>query len=165
MASEKILDHKKDVVEEIKNKVKNSSSIILVDYRGLSVAELTDLRRKLRQAESDIKIYKNTLTKIAFDDLKIDLDNAYLEGPSAIAFSNDAIQPVKILSEFAKKNKLLELKVGIVDGIVSDKKALAELAKLPSREGLLTMLAGGLMGVVRDLSICLNLLSEQKEKE
>lgn len=165
MASEKILGLKKGVVEEIKSKVKNSASIILVDYRGLSVAELTDLRKKLRQNESDIKIYKNTLTKIALDDLKIDVDNTYLEGPSAMAFSTDAISPIKVLSDFAKKHKLLELKVGIVDGIVSDKKALNELAKLPSREGLLTMLAGSLLGVVRDLSIALNLLSEQKEKE
>ena len=86
MASEKILNVKKGIVEEIKNKLKNSSSIILVDYRGLSVAELTDLRRKLKEANSEIKVYKNTLTKLALDDLKIELDEKYLEGPNAITF-------------------------------------------------------------------------------
>lgn len=163
MASEKILNVKKGIVEEIKNKFKNSSSIILVDYRGLSVAELTDLRRKLKEANSEIKVYKNTLTKLALDDLKIELDEKYLEGPNAITFSDDPILPVKILSEFAKKNKSLELKVGILDGVISDKDTLNELAKLPSKEGLLTMLASGLLGVVRNLSICLDLIAKQKD--
>ncbi len=165
MPSDKILGIKKGIVDEIKNKFKNSSAVILVDYRGLSVAELTELRKKLREAQSDMKVYKNTLTKLALDDLKIKLDDQYLEGPNAITFANDPIAPLKILSKFAKNNKLLELKVGIIDGEISDKGALEQLATLPSRDDLLTMLAGGLIGVARDLSICLNLLAEQKETE
>jgi len=164
MPSGKILEYKKGVVQEIIDKFQNSSSIIFVDYRGLKVSELTNLRRKLKDSQSDIKVYKNTLTKIALNDLNIKLDNEHLEGPSAIAFSNDPVKPVKILNDFAKKNKLLEFKVGIIDGIISDKKALEEIAKLPSREGLLTMLAGSLIGVVRNLSICLDLLSKEKEQ-
>ncbi|MDD4035949.1 MAG: 50S ribosomal protein L10 [Bacilli bacterium] len=163
MASEKVLDVKREVVKEISNNFDKSAAFVLVDYRGLTVDEMTELRRTLRASDADIKIYKNTLTKRALNDRKVsDLDE-YLEGPSAVAFSTDALAPVKILHDFAKKHKALEFKVGIIDGIVSDKAALMELAKIPSREGLLTMLAGGMLGVVRELSMALNMLSEQKE--
>lgn len=165
MASEKVLSAKKKIVAEIRDKVSNAKSIILADYRGLSVGELTLLRKKLKEAQSDIKIYKNTLIKLAFDDLKIDLPAEHLEGPNAIAFSDDPILPVKVLSDFAKKNIQLELKVGIIDGVISNKETLASLAKLPSKEGLLTMLAGGLLGVVKNLAIALDLVAVQKENK
>jgi large subunit ribosomal protein L10 len=164
MASEKILNLKKGVVKEITNNIKDSASVVFVDLRGLPVADVTELRKTLRANNADIKVYKNTLTKMACKDLNIELDE-YLEGPSAMAFSTDAISPVKIISDFAKKHQALELKVGIVDGTISDKNALAEIAKIPSREGLLTMLAGGMIGVVRDLSICLDLLTKKDETE
>lgn len=164
MASKKILDLKKGVVKEIADNIKESASIVFVDYRGLSVAEVTELRRTLRANNSDIKVYKNTLTKRAFGDLNINLDE-YLDGPNAMAYSTDIISPVKILSDFAKKHQALEIKVGIVDGTISDKNALIEIAKIPSREGLLTMLAGGMIGVVRDLSICLDMLTKKDESK
>ena len=91
------------------------------------------------------------------------MDN-YLEGPTAIVFSSDDIAAVKVLSEVAKKNEALELKAGIIEGNVQDKTSLEEFARIPSREGLLTMLAGGLMDTVRDLSICLDLYSKEKEE-
>lgn len=161
MASNKILDAKKEVVSEIKEKVDNSSSVIFFDYRGLSVAETMELRNKLRPSNTDVKIYKNTLVKRALDALSLNLGNV-LEGPSAITISQDVIEPIKVLTVYAKEHKALEIKGGIIDGKVSSVEEIAKLATIPSREGLLTMLAGGLIGIAKDLSICLQLYSEQK---
>ena len=164
MANAKILEAKQKVIDEIKGHVEESSSIVLFDYRGITDSEAKELRVKLREADSDYKVYKNTLMARAFDDLKIDLKDS-LVGPSAFAFSNDQVSAIKILSDFAKDHPALVLKVGIVDGELADKAKLAEYATLPSREGLLTMLAGGMIGLVKDLSICLDLYSQQKEEE
>lgn len=163
MASQKILDAKQNIIDEIASKVKDSQSFILFDYQGLTVSETNELRRTLRESGSEFKIYKNTLTKRALDTLKIDLDE-YLNGPKAFAFGTDAVAPIKALSDFSKKHDALKLQVGIVDGEIADKKMLSELAAIPSREGLLTMLAGGLIGVVKDLSICLDLYTKDLEK-
>lgn len=163
MANQKIIEKKESVVNEIVDKMKNSSSYVLFEYRGLTVTETNELRRKLRECDSDLKVYKNTLTKRALDQLNINIDE-HLNGPKAIAFGKDAVAPIKILADYAKTHKALEIKVGVVDGSIADEKMLNELASIPSREGLLTMLAGGLMGVVRDLSICLDLYSQDLEK-
>ena len=163
MANVKILEAKQKVIDEIKAHVEDSTSIVLFDYRGITDSEAKELRIKLKEADSDYKVYKNTLMARAFDDLKIDLKDS-LVGPSAFAFSNDQVSAIKILSDFAKEHPALVLKVGIVDGEVADKAKLAEYASLPSRDGLLTMLAGGMMGIARDLSICLDLYSQQKEE-
>lgn len=162
MANQTIIEKKHSIVQEIAEKMKNSSSYVLFEYRGLTVGETNELRRILRESGSELKVYKNTLTKRALDMVNINLDE-HLNGPKAIAFGTDAIAPIKALADFAKKHKALEIKVGVVDGNVADEKVLNELSSIPSREGLLTMLAGGLMGVVRDLSISLDLYSEQKE--
>lgn len=159
MANAKILEAKQKVIDEIKGHVEESSSIVLFDYRGITDSEAKELRVKLREADSDYKVYKNTLMARAFDDLKIDLKDS-LVGPSAFAFSNDQVSAIKILSDFAKDHPALVLKVGIVDGELADQAKLAEYATLPSREGLLTMLAGGMIGLVKDLSICLDLYSQ-----
>jgi large subunit ribosomal protein L10 len=163
MASNKILDTKKEVVTEIKDKVSNSSSVIFFDYRGLSVAETMELRKKLKESNSDIKIYKNTLVKRALDNLNLDLGEV-LEGPNAMSLSTDVIEPIKIITNYAKEHKALEIKGGIIDGSVSSLEELAKLATIPSREGLLTMLAGGMIGIAKDLSICLHLYSVQKSE-
>ena len=164
MANAKIIEQKANVVSEIKERFENAKSVVVFDYRGLTVSEVTELRRALRNSNSDYKVYKNTLTKRAVNELKIDLDK-YLEGPSAISFSTDELAPVKVLSDFAKKHEALTLKAGIVEGKVADEKELAQYAKIPSRDGLLTMLAGGLMQTVRDLSICLDLYAKQNEEK
>lgn len=163
MASEKILSQKQVVVDEIKERVQNAKTIVLFDYRGITDAESKELRIKLKETKSDYKVYKNTLMTRAFNDLGIDLTEG-LTGPSAFAFGEDQIAPIKVLSEFAKEHPALVLKVGIVDGEKADQAKLAEYATLPSREQLLTMLAGGMIGIVRDLSICLDLYSQQKEE-
>ena len=162
MANAKIIEQKAGVVAEIKEKFENAKSVVAFDYRGLSVAEVTELRRKLREAGADYKVYKNTLTKRALDELNIDM-NEYLAGPSAIAFGTDELSIVKVINDFAKEHEALELKAGIVEGKVASLEDLKRYAAIPSRDTLLTMLAAGLMGTVRDLSICLDLYSKEKE--
>lgn len=162
VANQKIIEAKANVVSEIESKIKDSSSVVLFEYRGLTVTETNELRRKLRETDSEYKVYKNTLAKRALDNLKIDLgDN--LNGPKAIAFGKDAVAPIKVLSDFAKEHKALELKVGIVDGEVADINMLKELASIPSREGLLTMFASGLLAIPKDFAICLDLHSKNLE--
>lgn len=163
MASEAVLKQKQLVIDEVKDRVQNSNTVVLFDYRGLTDAESKELRIKLRESNSDYKVYKNTLMARAFNDLGIDFNEA-LKGPSAFAYGDDQVAPVKTLFEFAKDHPALILKVGIVDGDIVDKAKLAEFATIPSRDGLLTMLAGGMIGIARDLSICLDLYSQQKEE-
>ena len=163
MASEKILAKKQEVIDEIKKTVEDASTVVLFAYRGLTDEESKALRRSLRESGSDYKVYKNTLRARAFNDLKIDV-NEYLQGSSALAYGSDSVAPIKALAEFAKTHDALALKVGIVDGEVSDKEKLEQLATIPSREGLLTMLAAGMMGIPKDLSICLDLYAKQKEE-
>ena len=163
MASAKILEQKQGVINEIENNVKNASAVVFFEYRGLTVSEMTELRRKLKEGFSDLKVYKNTLTKRALDKLNISIDE-HLVGPKAVAFGPDAVTPVKVLADFAKEHDALQLKVGIIDGEVADIDMLNKLATIPSREGLLTMLAGGLIGIAKDLSICLDLYSKQLEE-
>lgn len=163
MANAKIIEGKALVVDEIKSKFENAKSVVVFDPRGLTVSEVNELRRALRESGSDYKVYKNTLAKRAVNSLDIKLDE-YLEGPSAISFSSDELAPVKIISEFAKSHSALELKAGLVEGKVATASELKEYASIPSREGLLTMLAAGLMGTVKDLSICLDLYAKQNEE-
>ena len=164
MANQKILDKKQEIIDEIAEKTKNASAAVLFEYQGLTAGETNELRRKLKESESEFKIYKNTLVKRAFDILKIDL-NDDLKGPKAIAFGNDAVAPVKVLYDFAKKYPALVVKVGLIDGEKTDEAKLSELSKLPSREGLLTMLASGLIYPLKNLSICLDLYRQDLEKE
>ena len=164
MANQKILDKKQGIIDEIAEKTKNSTATILFEYQGLTALETNELRRKLKESESEFKIYKNTLVKRAFDTLKIDL-NDDLKGPKAIAFGNDAVAPVKVLYDFAKKHPALVVKVGLIDGEKTDEIKLSELSKLPSREGLLTMLASGLIYPLKNLSICLDLYRQDLEKK
>ncbi len=162
MANQKILDQKQEIINEIADKVKNSNSVVFFEYQGLTVTETNELRRKLKEAGSEYKVYKNTLATRALNDLKIDVGT--LEGPKAIAFSSDAVAPIKVLADFAKNHPALELKVGIVDGNVTDINGLKALSTIPSREGLLTMLAGGMIATVKDLAICLDLYSKNLDK-
>ena len=162
MANAKIIEQKATVVEEIKERISNAKSVVMFDYRGLSVAEVTELRRKLREVGADYKVYKNTLTRRAADALELDFGES-LVGPSAISFGTDELSIVKILADFAKEHDALVLKTGIVEGKIASLEDLERYASIPSRDTLLTMLAAGLMGTVRDLSICLDLYSKDKE--
>ena len=139
MASERILEEKKQIVSEIVGKIQNSESVILFQYQGLSVAELTELRTKLKEVNAEVKVYKNTLLKLACDELNIDI-NEFLEGPNAILFGTDLLEPIKIISNYAKDHDKLDIRVGVLSGSVSDKDVIREYASIPSREGLLTMI-------------------------
>ena len=162
MANQKILDQKQVVIDEIAENVKNSSSFIFLENHGLTVAETMELRRKLRESNSELKIYKNTLVARALSSLNIDLA-AELNGPKLVAFGSDIIEPIKAVADFMKKHPNLEMKVGIVDGKIADLDELKQLATIPSREGLLTMFASGLLAIPRDFSICLDLHSKNLE--
>ena len=162
MANSAILAKKQVIIDEIKENINNSNGVVFFDYRGISDSEAKELRKALRENNACYKVYKNTLMARALKDLNISIDE-HLVGPSALAFSSDEIAPIKVLSKFAESHPAVVLKVGIVDKEVTDKSKLASLATIPSREGLLTMLAGAMIGIPKDLSICLDLYSKQKE--
>lgn len=162
MASSKVLDTKKAIVSEITDKIKNSESVVLFEYQGLTVAEVSELRKKLRDAEGEVRVYKNTLLKRSLDDLNIDL-NGFLEGPNAIMFGKNLLEPIKVVSEFAKSHDKMNIRVGIINGEKAELSVINEYATIPSYEGLLTMLAAGMMEHVRNLSIGLNLYAEKLE--
>lgn len=173
---EQTLKAKAQNVDEIKEKIEKAQSVVLVDYRGLNVAELTELRKNFREAGVDYKVYKNTMMRFAFKDSGLEEFNEFLKGPSAVAFGyEDPVAPAKISAEFAKKNDKLEIKAGIVDGKVINVEEIKNLAELPPREVLVAQALGGfnapiqgfanvLNGTIRGLAIVLNAIAEEKEK-
>ncbi|MBP3445081.1 MAG: 50S ribosomal protein L10 [Bacilli bacterium] len=164
MASTKILNAKKEVVNEIADKIKNSESVVLFSYQGLTVADMAELRNKVKEANGEVKIYKNTLVKRATDELNIDLSDT-LEGPNAIVFGKELLAPIKAISAFTKDHKCAEIRSGIINGEVATIDEINEYATIPSMEGLLTMLAGGMIEHVKNLSIALNLYAEGLEEK
>lgn len=156
MASAKILENKKAIVNEIKDNIQNSESVVIFTYQGLTVSDLSELRRELKKTDSEVKVYKNTLFKRAVDDLEINLDG-FLEGPNAILFGKDLLEPIKVISNFAKDHEKANITVGIINGAPADLEVIKEYASIPSRDGLLTMLAGGMIQYVKDLAIGLNM--------
>ena len=164
MASTENLKAKNETVKKITEAIKNSESVILVSYQGLTVSDLSALRIELRKSGSELRVFKNTLVKRALDDLKIDLDG-FLEGPNALVFGKDLLEPIKAISNFAKEHENLEIRVGIISGEVADINVINEYASIPSMEGLLTMLARGMMEHVSNLAIGLNLYAEKLEEK
>lgn len=164
MASERNLNLKNDVVQEIKDKLSNSKTMVIVDYKGSTVSNISELRRELRKSSSDIKVYKNTLVKRALNDLGYDLD-AFLEGPNAFVFGSDIIEPIKTVDKYSTTSKLMTIRTGIIDNKVVTVDVIKEYATIPSYEGLLSMFAGGLMEHVRNVAICLDLYADKKSEE
>lgn len=159
-----VLSAKQEVVKEISNKIKESQSIVVVEYRGLSVAEVTELRRALRAEEVDFKIYKNTMAQRAVDELGFAELKESLKGPNAMAFSKDATAPARVLSKFAKNHKALVLKSGIVEGKEVDLDTLSELANLPNRDGMLSMLLSCLQAPVRSFACVVKAVADAKSE-
>lgn len=162
------------IVAEIKQKLEESTAVILTNYRGLNVAQMTQLRAKLREAGVEYKVLKNTLTRLAAHQVGLEGLDDYLTGPTAIAFSKDPVAPAKILSNFAKENKALEIKAGVLEGKIIDLEGVKALASLPSREELLAKVVGGmqapiyglafvLSGCLRNLVYVLDAVRKQKE--
>ncbi len=162
----KVIDQKKQVVTEIADKLRESQSTILVDYRGLDVAEVTELRSQLREANVEFKVYKNTMTRRAVEETELTELNDVLVGPTAIAFCNDdVIAPAKVLNNFAKDHEALEIKGGVIEGKVASLEQIKELANLPNYEGLLSMLLSVLQAPVRNFAYATKAVAEQKEEQ
>jgi large subunit ribosomal protein L10 len=160
------IEKKKLVVEEISEKFKSSVSTVVVDYRGLNVAEVTELRKQLREAGVEFKVYKNALTRRAAEAAELDGLTESLVGPNAIAFSTeDVVAPAKILNDFAKKHEQLEIKIGVIEGNISNVEEIKALAELPSREGLLSMLLSVLQAPIRNLALATKAVADQKEEQ
>ncbi|MFC3040934.1 50S ribosomal protein L10 [Virgibacillus xinjiangensis] len=161
-----VIEQKKQVVEEITEKFQKSQTSVLVDYRGLDVAEVTQLRKELRDAGIDFKVYKNTMTRRAVESAELTELNDLLTGPNALAFSNDdVVAPAKILNNFAKDHDALEIKGGVIEGKVATVDQLKELAELPNYEGMVSMLLSVLQAPVRNFAYAAKAVSEQKEEQ
>ena len=153
---------KKPVVEEISTKITDAQAVVLVDHRGLTVEEDTILRKQLREAGVSYKVYKNTMMNFAFKGTDYEGLSKYLEGPSAMAVSTtDATAPARVLCKFAKTAPALEIKGGVVDGIVYDAKGIAQLADIPSKEELLSRLLGSMKSPISNLARVLNQIAEK----
>ena len=153
---------KQPIVQAIVDDITDAQSIVLVDYRGLTVAQDTELRKQLREAGIIYKVCKNTMMKRAFEGTDFAQLDEYLEGPSAIAISkDDATAPARIICKFAKTAQALEVKAGVVEGTVYDANGVAELSKVPSREELLSKLLGSLQSPITNLARVLNQIAEQ----
>lgn len=153
---------KKPIVDEIAAAVKDAQSVVLVDYRGLTVEQDTQLRKALREAGITYKVYKNTMMNFAFKGTDCEALLPYLEGPSAVAISTeDATAPARVLCKFAKTAEALEVKGGIVEGIAYDANGIKEVAKIPSREELLSKLLGSIQSPIANFARVMNQLAEK----
>ncbi|HJB83516.1 MAG TPA: 50S ribosomal protein L10 [Candidatus Mediterraneibacter intestinavium] len=153
---------KQPIVEAIAEEIKDAQSVVLVDYRGLTVAQDTELRKQLREAGVVYKVYKNTMMKRAFEGTPCEGLESCLEGPSAIAVSkDDATAPARILCKFAKDAPALELKGGVVEGNVYDVAGLTELSKIPSREELLSRLLGSMQSPIANFARVIKQIAEK----
>ncbi|MCM1099912.1 MAG: 50S ribosomal protein L10 [Clostridium sp.] len=153
---------KQPIVDEISANVKDAQSVVLVDYRGLTVEQDTQLRKNLREAGVIYKVYKNTYMTRAFKGTDFEALTPYLEGPSAVAISaDDATAPARVIAEFAKKADKLEIKAGVVEGNVYDAKGMATIASIPSREVLISKLLGSLQSPITNFARVMNQLAEK----
>jgi large subunit ribosomal protein L10 len=161
-----ILEQKKQIVDEISDKLKASVSTIIVDYRGLDVSEVTELRKQLREAGIEFKVYKNTMVRRAAEAAGLEGLNEFLTGPNAIAFCNEeVVAPAKIINNFAKEHEALEIKAGVVEGAITSVEEVKAIAELPSREGLLSMLLSVLQAPMRNFALATKAVAEQKEEQ
>ena len=153
---------KKPIVDEIADAIKGAQSVVLVDYRGLTVEQDTELRKQLREANITYKVYKNTMMNFAFKGTDFEALAPYLEGPSAVAISTeDATAPARILCKFAKTADKLEVKGGIVEGIAYDAAGIENVSKIPSREELLSKLLGSIQSPITNFARVMNQLAEK----
>ena len=164
--SRAVLESKKQIVSEISEKLKDAKSVVLVEYKGLTVEKANELRNKCREAGVEYKVYKNTLMRFAFEELGYEDITESLKGPNAIALSyEDEVSAARITNDFAKaNNETIVLKAGIAEGKVLDADEVKVLANIPSREILLGQLAGVLQGNLRNLAYMLDQISKKDEE-
>jgi large subunit ribosomal protein L10 len=163
MANEKIIQGKAQEVEAIATKLRESTTTVIADYRGLNVAQVTLLRKQLREAGVEFQVLKNSLVSRAAASVDLsDLDSV-LSGPTAVAFGKDVVAPAKVISDFAKKNDALKVKGGVVEGRFVDAAQIKALADLPSREGMLSMLLSVLQAPMRNFALAVKAVADKNE--
>lgn len=156
------IELKKPIVDEISASIKDAQSIVVVDYRGLTVEQDTRLRKNLREAGIRYKVYKNTFLNFAFKGTQFEGLAPYLQGPTAVAISkDDATAPARLLAQFAKTADKLEIKAGVVEGNVYDAKGMANIASIPPREELLSKMLGSLQSPITNFARVMNQLAEK----
>ena len=164
MANAKVLAQKQSDIAELKEKFEKSKLIVLTDYRGINVEDITKIRADLRKAHCEYKVAKNTTLKFAAKEANLEGITDLLEGPTAITFSyEDYVEPAKVLYNYAKDSEFYKIKGGVMDGKVISVDEVLKLAKLPSREMLLTQLATVLLANIRNVAVVLDQVREQKE--
>ena len=164
MASEIILNQKKEEVSALAAKMKEAKLVLLTDYRGINVEDVTNLRTELRNAKAEYKVIKNNITRRALAECGIEGLEEQLTGPTAVIMSNeDYLEPAKAIYKFSKDNDFYKIKGGVIEGKVMTAEEIITLAKLPSRETLLSMLAGALLGNISKLAVALDQVKVQKE--
>ena len=165
MASEVILKQKEEEVKALAEKIKNSKLVLLADYRGINVADVTELRKKLRGIDAEYSVIKNNIVRRALADCNIEGIDEFLEGPTAVVIGKeDYLGAAKAIYEYSKNNDFYKIKVGVIDGKVVSAEELITLAKLPSRETLIAQLAGALLGNISKLAVALDQVKIQKEQ-
>lgn len=166
MPSAKVLEKKQAQVKSLAEKLSKAKMTVFTDYRGITVEDDMNLRKNLREAGCECSVIKNTIIKLAAKEANIEMEDSLLEGPTAVILSyDDVVTPAKIAYEYAKNNEFYTFKGGIMEQKVVDANEVNKLAKLPSRETLLTMLASGLLGNIRNLAVVLNEVSKAKSEE
>ncbi len=164
MANQKIIDAKKAQVKELAEKMKESKLVLFTDYRGINVTDVTDLRTKVRDTNGEYKVIKNNIIRRALEECKYEGLEEALVGPTAIIMnSEDYLESTKAIYEFSKNNENYKIKGGIIEGKVMTAQEIITIAKLPSREALLSMLAGALLGNITKLAVALGEVQKQKE--
>lgn len=164
MANQKIIDAKKAEVKALAEKMKESKLVLFTDYRGINVTDVTDLRTKVRNTNGDYKVIKNNITRRALEECKYEGLEEALIGPTAVIMnSEDYVETTKAIYEFSKNNENYKIKGGIIEGKVMTADEIITIAKLPSREALLSMLAGALLGNITKLAVALGEVQKQKE--
>ncbi len=165
MANEKILNQKKEEVTKLAEKIKNAKLVLLTDYRGINVTDDTQLRRDLRGVNATCNVIKNNITRRALQEAGVEGLEETLVGPTAVIMSDeDYLEASKIIYKFGKDNEFYKIKGGVIDGKVMTAEEIITLAKLPSREALLSMLAGALLANISKVAVALNEVKKQKEE-
>ena len=162
----KAIEKKQELVNQIAEEIKASTSVVIADYRGLNVAEVTELRNNMRNEGLTFKVYKNSLVRRAMEQAGIEGLDEVLTGPNSFAFStDDAVAPARVLNDFAKEHENLELKAGVIEGKVADHAEIKAIASLPSREGLLSMLLSVLTAPMRNTALAVKAVADQKAEQ
>lgn len=166
MASEKNVNLKKEEVSKLAEKIKKSNLVLLTDYRGINVEDVTNLRTELRNINADYKVIKNNITKRALEECKLEGLDEVLCGPTAVIMTEaEFLDPIKVIYNFTKNNDYYKIKGGVVEGKVMTAEEITTLAKLPSRQELLSMLAGGLLATISKFAIALDQVRIKKQSE